>query len=289
MPEISTKPTAIAHFNFAAEQYEKFTGGCTRELARFLLDLPQLQSLYDASSVVIDNACGTGVVTEEIITRCRQRKSKLPHIHGVDPASNMVKIATEMAERLGALEYFSGRIMPGEVLDFPDATFSHNITNLGILFYTDPSSGAREIHRTLKPGGVAVVTTWSTLGYLDLVIRPAQLSTRPNEQPYQLPIDPAWLLPEHLEKTMKENGGFDQVEILNTTVHYGAASLDELGELLLGSFRVIWKDWPESDQLTFKSKVASLVQKAAVVYTMVDGCTGYGIPMEAIVAVCNSC
>ncbi|KAK4041085.1 hypothetical protein C8A01DRAFT_34930 [Parachaetomium inaequale] len=132
-----TQPkTAVGHFDRAAENYEKDTGGCTRELARSLLDLPQ------------------------------QSTSSTPHL--------------------------TCHVLPGEHLAaFADDTFTHRITNLGIHFYADSLAGAREIHRTLRgPGGVAVVTSWTDLGYLEPVVKAAQLVVRRDERPYQLPLSP---------------------------------------------------------------------------------------------------
>jgi hypothetical protein len=67
MASATTNPTpapgtAAAAFDKASEVYERMTGGCTREVAKFLLTLdPQVNS----SSLILDNACGTGLVTEE--------------------------------------------------------------------------------------------------------------------------------------------------------------------------------------------------------------------------------
>ncbi|KAM5357532.1 hypothetical protein ACJZ2D_016169 [Fusarium nematophilum] len=251
----STAPTAIAHFDSAAVHYEASTGGCTRELVRSLLALPQLKGIYQPDAIVLDNACGTGIVAEEIVLRARQANTTLPLIHAVDPAPNMVGITRKKLAALKASGVFSAAVMPGEKLEFPDGT-------------------------------VAIVTSWSTLGYLENVIHPAQSATRPDDPPYKLPIPELWLGPSYVEQCLKE-GGFEQISISTSNVHYGAASADDLLNLLLNSFKMIWKDWPEEDQRKFRDAARERVNTVSQPYTMNDGGPGVGIPMTAIVGVCE--
>lgn len=49
-------------------------------------------------------------------------------------------------------------VIAGEKLYFVDDTFTQNITNLGILFYSDGPNGMDEIYYTLQMGGISVVT-----------------------------------------------------------------------------------------------------------------------------------
>jgi SAM-dependent methyltransferase len=52
---------------------------------------------------------------------------------------------------------------PAEELKFRDTTFTHSITNCVIARLKDDGAAqvCKEIHRTLKPGGVAVVSIWA--------------------------------------------------------------------------------------------------------------------------------
>lgn len=278
-------PIAIGHFDSAATQYEASTGGCTRELARLLLGIPQLESIYQPSAIVLDNACGTGIVAEEIILRARRAEANLPTIHAVDPAPNMVEISRKKLDTLGASAISSTAVMPGEKLEFQDETFTHSITNLGILFFTDGDAGAKEIYRTLKPIGVAVVTSWAVLGYLE-VIRPAQSAVRPNDPPFKLPIPETWFDPAFVEKCLKD-GGFANVTVSESIVHYGAPSAEDLLALILNSFKMLWKDWSEEEQNKFRQVARGKIDEISSSYTMNDGSQGVGVPMTAIIAICE--
>ncbi|RYP23992.1 hypothetical protein DL767_008697 [Monosporascus sp. MG133] len=274
----SAPSTALEHFDQNAASYEASTGGCTKELAQHVLGLwPEI----DADSVILDNACGTGIVAAEIIQRLASRGIK-PTLHLVDGAPNMVDITRS---RLGRFENVQCAVMPGEKLDFPDETFSHSVTNLGILFFADGDQGAREIFRTLKPGGTAIVTSWRNLGYLQL-IQESQQAVRPQEPVVKLPISEAWFQLSHLEQTLRK-GGFEQVEISTPTVHYASDNVEGICALLLSSFRRLIQEWSGEEQEKFKGTLQALVGSAVEEFKKADGSTAVGIPMIATAAVCK--
>lgn len=121
-------------------------------------------------SYILDNSCGTGLVSAYI-------KSQFPFakIKGTDIAP-------------GVIEFYKNRITEGnwegcdaEILDcrdlktLNDNTFTHVITNFGFAPDPDDPTGQQraveEMYRVLKPGGVAVVTTWASM-YHFCVARP---------------------------------------------------------------------------------------------------------------------
>jgi ubiquinone/menaquinone biosynthesis C-methylase UbiE len=292
--------TAIDHFNKGAAQYEKYSGGCTRELALRVLDLPELADAGAPGSVVLDNACGTGIITELIMKRQRRPESASElesapaTIHLADPASNMVELARQKLDALnqqheGGQPSFTitTHVLPGEDLTpLPSETFTHSITNLGILFFADGLAGAKEIHRTLRSDGVAAITTWTDLGYIESVIKPAQQAVRPDQPPYQPPVAAEWFEVAHLESVLAR-AGFRSVEVRVATAHYGAATLGEVVELLETSFSGVCKDWSEEEKERFREVMREKVAGAVEEYVMPGGEKGVGILMKAAVAVCR--
>lgn len=274
-------------FDTEAAQYERKSGGCTRELARTLLDLPQLQNAFSSSAAILDNACGTAIVSEEIIYRCQGTHKSIPSITAVDQAPGMVAIAERKLTALLPDKPFFTAVMSGEKLDIPDQTFTHSITNLGLLFFSDDVAGVKEIYRTLKPGGIAVVTTWFNLGYLDAVIRPAQKGIRPNDIPFTFPLSEHWFCPNYVEKCLQEKGGFKHVEIQQRTVYYTAASLDEIQILLSPAFRNLRENWTKEEQKHYDVAMVENIKKSALPNIKDDGVLEFRIPMKAIIAICH--
>ncbi|SPO02568.1 uncharacterized protein DNG_05241 [Cephalotrichum gorgonifer] len=286
-PAGNTPRTTAEHFDHIATQYESTIGGATRDVAIQILQLPQVATLFSPHARVLDNACGTAIVSEEIARSCTARGvSPIPTISAVDLVPKIVDIArakfagTEHASRVQLGH------MAGEELAFADGTFSHSITNLGIPFFRDPERGAREIYRTLGSGGVAVVTSWADLGYLDGVIRPAMRVVRPLAPAFNIPIAEAWDDPAHVERCLR-GAGFQGVEVLGVGAHYGAASLEDLSRNLRTLFTGATRDYSEEEQVGFGAEVTRLAGLAGETYTRADGRPGLGIPMRAIVAVCQ--
>ncbi|KAF2249931.1 hypothetical protein BU26DRAFT_518433 [Trematosphaeria pertusa] len=93
--------TALEAFNAKAESYEASTGGCTRELARHLLEI---SPPFTASSVVLDNACGTGIVAQEILLHASSASQTPPLIHAVDGAPRMIEVGKQNLNGLAGAE-----------------------------------------------------------------------------------------------------------------------------------------------------------------------------------------
>ena len=95
-------------------------------------------------------------------------------------------------------------VMRSESLDFPDDYFTHSIMNIAIFMTANSGlNAAKEIYRTLKPGGTTVVNCWQSMAWLQ-PIRGVHTATRPN-RPWPLPVI-SWSDGSQLRKIMEEAG-----------------------------------------------------------------------------------
>jgi len=145
-----------SNWNKAAEEYEKGTAGLTRRLG---IDAINLVEIPD-NSVIHDNACGPGIITEEII-----KMNSTVQIDATDFSDSMVGIVKSKIEQNGWANV-KASVQNSLDLNFEDNRFDLSITNFGLMFSEDPAS-IRHIFRTLKPGGKAIVTTWASFGHYD--------------------------------------------------------------------------------------------------------------------------
>lgn len=138
--------------------YDRMASGCTRKVAeQFLSDL--LPSITP-SSYILDNACGTGIVTRLI---------KATHPSARIMCADLAPRVLEVLKEHVAENKWDG--IETDVLDVRDLktikeeTFTHVLTNFGFASTPDdlngPTKAAAEIFRVLKKGGVCVVTTWA--------------------------------------------------------------------------------------------------------------------------------
>jgi SAM-dependent methyltransferase len=136
--------------------YERMTGGCTRLLAAEMISF---SPPIDASSYILDNACGPGIVTSEI-------KSRHPpaRIMAADLAPAMTEEVQTSVQMNGWSNVETATLDIRSLDTLKDESFTHVFANLALPVPRDPLAGmeaSREMFRVLKPRGVAMVSTWA--------------------------------------------------------------------------------------------------------------------------------
>lgn len=146
--EISTHPPGSAGFFADLDQYHF-------EKLHHLLSLIHFDEW--AGKDVLDVGCGAGV---EVVRFARAGA----RVTGVDIAASAITLARQNLEQQGltaALE-----VADGEQLPFPDASFDLVFAH-GVVQYTgDDRRMVAEIHRVLRPGGLAVFQGYNRISWL---------------------------------------------------------------------------------------------------------------------------
>ena len=159
----TTPSNLLSSFSKSATTYERRIGRATRAIATHIVTsiLPTLPT----HALILDNACGTGAIASAVLQHYPSAQ-----IHCVDASPDMVNIMHAEIRSNGWSSNVSTAVMSGQNLKFDDSTFDASVTNFGIFFFPDPVAGAREIKRTLKEGGMAVVTCWRYLLQLSFLL-----------------------------------------------------------------------------------------------------------------------
>jgi ubiquinone/menaquinone biosynthesis C-methylase UbiE len=277
--------TPFEHFEEIALRYETTMGGLSRELSRYIIRGSAGASI-GTDSVVLDNACGPAIVTEEILFALPPSDTP-PTIHAVDISPAMIGAARSKPALAAHADRIYLAVMPAEKLTFPDAIFSHSITNLGIFFFADAAQGASEIFRTLQPGGVAILTMFAAFPHLELVRR-AQAAVRPNEPPFSIPVDPAWFETAHIENVLHV-AGFENVTVGETIGHYGAPTAEGVADRLLSLFGAVSETWSAEEKGAFEKELRRIVpgalERCQRGVGVADEVEEVGIPMRTYVVV----
>lgn len=123
---------------------------CEQVAARLLKLIPPIEP----GAVIHDNACGVGAMSEAIMN------TGIKNI--TISATDVVPQVIEQLQKTAAEKGWpvKAEVMPSEALTFSDATFTHSLTNLGIMVMDGDVAAAGHIHRTLKDGGIAVLSIW---------------------------------------------------------------------------------------------------------------------------------
>ena len=102
---------------------------------------------------VLDVACGTGVLTREVVSRV----GPSGRVAAVDVNDGMLAVASR---QVPGVEF---RQAPAEELPYPDRSFDAVVSQFGLMYFTDRQKALREMRRVLAPGGVMAVAVWDTL------------------------------------------------------------------------------------------------------------------------------
>ncbi|KAF1350562.1 S-adenosyl-L-methionine-dependent methyltransferase [Lizonia empirigonia] len=285
-------------FDTGAAKYEASTGSCTYELARTMLSLiPILPS----GSVIHDNACGPAIVAQEIVSSCLlTTPAPTPDfsltIHCTDKSPSMISLAQSLMLARQSMQDAQTAFpklkidfasMQSENLLFPDEYFTHLLTNCGILWFDDGPSGAKEIFRTLKRSGTAVVISWKSLGQFD-VVREAQAACQHAEPLFGPPVDEKWFSKPYLENVLRD-AGFEEVRVVERTVNFAAKSVEELCGHLMGLMSVSSSGWGGEEERHFREQLEVAAKRAVVSVERLGSGNGVekcvGIPPVALVGV----
>jgi SAM-dependent methyltransferase len=168
-----------------------------------------------AGSVVIDVATGPGTLALSIAERVKR-------VDAVDFAPAMLEqLRRAIAERGVTNVHVS--IGDGQALEFGDSRYDAAFSMFGLMFFPDRLRGFRELMRVVKPGGVAVVSSWAPVEETSLMslmfgaMRAADPS-RPAPQKDLLSLENEELFAEELARA-----GFVDVK-----VHEHSATFDRM-------------------------------------------------------------
>jgi SAM-dependent methyltransferase len=147
----ATVSTRGMTMDWAAPFYDVYCGavGLGRGFRERTLQVAAIRS----GEKILDVGCGTGVLTRLACEAAGATGAAL----GIDPASDMIRVAQENAQRRGSRAEFKTAAI--EHLPAPDAAFDVVLSSL-MLHHLPPGlkrEGLREVWRVLKPGGRFVV------------------------------------------------------------------------------------------------------------------------------------
>ncbi|KAM0432316.1 hypothetical protein ACHAPT_004856 [Fusarium lateritium] len=239
------------YFSALAGNYAQQTGNSTRNV--FALSFDDIQAIKPITkgSLVHDNAAGPGTATSVIVDKLPS--DELPAILVTDNVPPMVQGAKDS---FAAWPRIETRVLDSLNLEgIPDDHFTHSILNFSAFTFADPLKGLQEIHRTLKPGGLAALLVWKRFGAGE-TIHAAQALVRPDLPAMKIP-HPEFFNEGHLEKLTAE-AGFDasKIQVSQQSIVVNGPELDDgLKKFMLSDFtrpaRAGWTDeetgrWPEA-------------------------------------------
>ncbi len=135
--------------------YESYVGRWSRPVAReFIrwLDLPAKQRWLDVG-------CGTGALTGTILSLADPSAVK-----GIDPAPGFLAVARKQVTDPRA------DFAEGSAQDIPEpSSYDAAVSGLVLNFVPEPLDAAKEMARTVRPGGTVAVYVWDYAGEMEFM------------------------------------------------------------------------------------------------------------------------
>jgi SAM-dependent methyltransferase len=144
--------TSARHDAWAAgDSYDAYMGRWSRVIAPHFLEWLALPAGLDW----LDVGCGTGALSETILSRCAPAR-----LRGIDPASAFVaRAAAHLAD-----DRASFAVGDAQALAAADGAYDVAVSGLVLNFVPDRPRALREMRRTVRPGGVVAFYVWDYPG-----------------------------------------------------------------------------------------------------------------------------
>jgi ubiquinone/menaquinone biosynthesis C-methylase UbiE len=236
--------------------------GASSRIAAHLLDLcPTITS----GSVIHDNACGAGVITNEIM---KAIPSAANSTSGISIYATGLSLAMVEACRTRICENdrsdtVSVSHMGMQDLTLPNDTFTHSLTNFAIFSLPDNEAAraASHIYCTLKPGGTAAITTWAEGPHKE-IIQSIHESTRHTTSLLPLMKNLQWQDPAHLKRVL-QGAGFaaDKISLSQQEVFPQIKDLDRWSQVLWTLMGRPADGWVEGDEGNWDYAVETIKER----------------------------
>lgn len=248
-----------------AESYIKRSGGCNPPLADTLIDLVQtLLPPSDKPLRILDNGCGPAIMTSQCLKHPAITNHRNLHISAVDIGKDFVASNRSLIANHPEWNQ-DGKVIDTAVedacnLSFRDKTFDASFTALAIFAFPDPAKAARELYRTLKPGGVTAVSMFKGGGWQPVFYETESI-IRPGKEHTAVPLLDQWKPKGKLEQILKESGFVDVIEGEASAMAWwdsaeeAAANLTDTVKMLVGDA------WSATEKGRMAEEMANVIRR----------------------------
>lgn len=152
--------------------------------------------------------------------------------------------------------------MIAQELTFPSNTFDISFSNFVIMGLETPELAAKQLYRTIKPGGKAVICTWAYMPH-DLPLKKAHTTTRGQEA---APLRIQWggdLLAEKFVRDFYLSGGFEEekIDIRQFSMPHRLPDVKVWAEGLWSFLGDTKEGWSQEDEVKWDEAVQTIVDE----------------------------
>lgn len=193
------------YFSKFASIYVRQTGHSTLNILADVITENVQTSAHPVGpdSVVHDTAAGPGIGAAALVA-CLPKDQLPKEMLVSDNVAMMVSAARESLVASPLPHVDCKEVDSQDLSSVPDNYFTHSIDNFSIFTFVRPTDAVRETYRTLRPGGLAVVTCWRRFAPM-FIVHAAQKKIRP-DLPLMATPSPEFYEEGVLQKVVEESG-----------------------------------------------------------------------------------
>ncbi len=247
MPRQALTPTPSLYGELVGDSMEQLAAASMGILGRLR-----------SGSVLHDVGCGLGAGTAAVLAATGSDRIL---VKGTDINNESLSIYTERATNNGWPA--EGSLADATALDFDDETFSHSLANALLFVLPNDGIGAvREMYRTLKPGGVAIMNCWASTPTLH-PIAVAASKTRPIGTPLPRQGAKQWEDSEFLQSVIAKGGfSLDKISLTKRNIRVRLGDIRHFATMLwsfIGGTSAA--GWLETDEENWEQAIDIVVDE----------------------------
>ncbi|KZO90156.1 S-adenosyl-L-methionine-dependent methyltransferase [Calocera viscosa TUFC12733] len=174
----------------------------TGKFVHALLENSGLPPSSPKDLTILDNACGSGVVTAVLLEKLSEEQKKRTRVTCGDVQQVLIDYVKGRMER-EKWEDVEVRLVDAQDTKLPSVHYTHVLTSFA------PVDALQEIHRILVPGGVNAFTTWHTTGWVLWLQRAFAAIPGCPPFPTKEQYGNHWDTPEFLQEVVAKQGFVD--------------------------------------------------------------------------------
>ncbi|KAL4778338.1 S-adenosyl-L-methionine-dependent methyltransferase [Aspergillus varians] len=218
---------------------------------------------YPGRAVVLDNACGTGIISSTLNTTLSDQVKKDWELTCADFSPAMIDQAQQRAIDEG-WQNAEAKLVDAQDTQLPSGYYTHIFTAFAFPMIPDTEAALRECFRILQPGGTYASTNWKTTPQIKLMISSLEaLSAHlplPDPETFQEGLVKGWD-DEARPKAALEAAGFTDVKVTPVTKHTSmpVAQFVELNQSFVPA--ILGQFWTDEQREQHGGRVPEVMQK----------------------------
>jgi ubiquinone/menaquinone biosynthesis C-methylase UbiE len=183
-----------------------------------------------SGSVILDVACGTGVVSRAAARRAGRGGS----VTGIDLGEPTLEIARSLTPERDAAPIMYVQSDAGS-LPVPDAAFDIALCQQGLQFFPERHRALAEMRRALKPNGLVAIATWTDLEHSPFAAVADSLAAHLGRDVGEMLRSPFALSHADELERLVAAGGFSDVRVMQEAIECTWSSHADWARLAIAS------------------------------------------------------